>query len=108
MDFAFEVETDLLFLVHLDDGFVLDIHGSGGVVEGGDGFFGVGLGGGDAGDHEGFGGAAEGVLEEHGKFGVTVRDMLFHKLLITETLNHLTQHKQTLIDIPGLLHHLPL
>lgn len=50
-----EAVDELVLLVHLDCWFVLDVHGSGCVVEGGEGFIEVHDGGGHASDHQSLG-----------------------------------------------------
>ena len=62
--------------VSVDYGFVFDVHGLAGVLDGVKTLLVVGLAGADAGDHVGVGGAAQTVLQDAGQLGVAVRDEL--------------------------------
>ena len=109
----FQTEDNLVLGVTLDHWLVLDVHDTGSIVEGADSLFDVGIRGSHAGNHEGFRGAAQTVHEEHRQLGVSIGDVLTFRLqsllVIRQHRDHLSQRKQTLIDVACLRHHrLPL
>ena len=85
--------------------FLSDSLSSFGVVEGGDGLVkgeGVGT---DAGDHDGPGGAAEGVFEKSGEFAVSVGDMcasLFFAVL-DEGVDAVAEGEEGFVDVAALV-----
>lgn len=53
----------------------------------------------DVGNHDGFGVSSEGILEESGEFGVSVRDM--RGLLIDERRDNVAERGETLVNVDG-------
>ena len=81
--------------VAVDHGAIADLAGLVGPAEGVDSFGEVGVGGRDAGKHEGLGVAAEGVFEETRERGLAVGNVA---LVGAERLDHLAEGRERLVD----------
>ena len=108
LNLTFQIENDLFFGVHHDHWLVLDVHGTSGVVQSGDGFVDVDFRWTDAGDHESFGLPTQTILQQHGKFTISERNILLIQLssiLPTKHRNNFSQRKQTFINLSCFFGH---